>query len=646
MALIAYALSLLLLILQYSNAKEGLGLKGPRTQDMKESSSSSDQWVFEHQMSSAHFRKIGRLIGSTNYGHLVIKYDLNAETDKITKVCGYSSLLWAWVRHVFEDQHKHSVKNATEHFAHSLDVKCALIRTLYSDARKIWLHRYDPGFETSDNMPPRSVTKGTSRQARQLIMGTIAIMSLVAAISSFIFTPGQLMGIAQSGPDDDTKTILQMHENKITVHDSLVEEMTRSERNLVKVARYDWQEYRINSYYGLLSESANNLQWEIERLVIGMHALTEYRLSPNLVSSKDLGAGFVKLKAQLNRKGLIPLVESVEDLYRCSTSHVLYRNNSLHIILHIPAYREDSLLELYRFVEAPIDLSSLPRNGGHQSRHLWIPKPEGQLLAVSPSRALFRPMEEEEFGLCRAIGRVHYCPSNNFYDRRIRKSCIASLFLNEAEDIRDTCEWEPKPREDHLSMVAANKFILYQSLEGTVERHCGTNHSSVTFSGVRQIIVNPGCRAISTNFVFDGALNVYLDPDEITTHWINLDPDSVQIPDDSDIQALFQKMEAHGQKRSLTFRQLNEVYWQHQHSRFIIISIITLVVVVSLLILCCVSFSTCPILGHRFQWCGKCLNLCLPCCLNHYLCAKNETVSPGNVEERVRMTGIEEPPVN
>ena len=590
-----------------------------------------DKWVQPHTLKMAHFRAVGTLIGSVNYAHISLRINLAAEDDKINVVCSFPERLRTWVNRTFRYAHHHD--EWVDRLGESLQVKCDLIKSLYEDAKLIWLHQ-------PSRVKPRNAANETvpqDRENRQAILAGIIAEKAVEAASSLLFTTAQLLGLTNSEPDDDTKIILQTQEEKLSVHEGVLSELNHTLRDGFTTFYEVDRPHRISEYYDLLSEASNGLHSELTRLVAGFHTLTQHHLSPDLLHPKTLGTTFVKLKARMHALEMAPLVDTIEDMYRCSSSHVLLTDNTLIVLLHIPIYRTDSLLELYRLIRAPLDLSTFSDSPSQNpSRHLWIPKPEGQLIAVSPSRTLFRPLLEREFGLCRSIGKTYYCPSGDFYDRRARKTCLAALFLNEIDDIKQKCEWEAKPRQDYLSVIAANEVVMYQERTSLVEQHCGPHVESVSFTGAKRLIINPGCRIISKHFIFDGATNVYLDPGTIVTRWIDLDQNAVKLPTDSKIDTLLEQLSRMGQSTSVSFNQLSNTYWKHHKQYLTSVSIITLLTVVGLICMACLILTVCPLVSEKFTYCRNVLNLCMPCCTHTYRITPRAPQTPALVEQSFR----------
>lgn len=667
---------------------ENLGLKRHNAKVLLDTPhvESANSWVLPHDLKAVHFRKLGQIVGTVNYGHLVLNFDLHHLDGHVGTLCSFPSTLDFWARKRFDNLGPH--KKNLANFRRSLITKCQVVRTAYFDMKRIWLHDYHkdfsdapvhgsdmprrraswkndgiPGLQPLDGvdpmtprvrvrtLPSRKVSARASgrarpsakqrmkptyeyeyaqdydgssgsdyhqhseqplaqnapgqydyndlqyhenslgndtvvRKPRQVIIAAMAITAAVSAVSSFLFSTQQLVDFTEeSGPDEDTKAILQKHNDQITIINDVIDELNRTQRDLIALGhrfKHDSEPWELQLYYLRLSEAGSSLQWEIERLSDGLQALTKHALSPKLIPTSALAYSYSQLKVKLNLAGLIPLVSDLEDLYRCSTSHILYDNGSISILVHVPAYREDTLLELYRFIPAPIDLTTLPDGGHSNSNHLWIPRPEGELLAVSPSRRLFRTINENDFSLCKTLGSVYYCSHGNYYDRRIKDSCLVNLFLNQDDNIRKSCEWAPEPRASHLSQLSANDFVLYQTSKGVVEKHCGSHATSVAYEGVRRLKIGPGCRAISKDFVFDGAINVFLAPDKVVTHWISLVPEDIDIPDDHAVAELLDQLGSTGRKRALTFQQLSDTYWLHRKRKahwFMAISVIIFILV-------------------------------------------------------------------
>lgn len=577
---------------------------------------SEPDWVQPHKFTGIHFRKAGKMVGSTSFGHLVFDFNLTLVEGHIDQVCLYPQLMINLSS--FKEKERNSTLETTIMGYHrSLQTRCDLLRDLYEGTKLLWYNEHHDRFI-------RSVWRPPLRTKRQLILAGLVLSAGVMAATSYIFTQAQVCQLSAeaSDPDSDTKKILQINSDRLQVNEAVLHEMNSTLHSLLIRSRDHEDMLEAVRFFTRLDSTTSILQWEMQRLVTGLETLTEHHLSPQLINAKELAGGIIDLQTRMSRVGLTPLLHGIEDAYHCDTSHVMFTNGTLRVFLHIPAYQDDSLLDLYRLVPMPlvIPTDNLVHSSIDPDVPFFYPEPEPTILAVSPSHNLFRAMKEDEFALCRQIGNVHYCQNNNYYDRRLRRSCLVSMFLNEGETMVKTCKFNAKEHQDFLLQTSSNEFVLYQIEPSSVELRCAPrNYSSSAFRGIRRIIVNPGCRATSKNFIFDGAISIYMDPDQIVTHFSDLEPHLLKVlPPSHEIADLIKTLDAAGDRSAMTFEQLTSKYWTHKRSRFISISVLVLLIIACLLVWACALYLICPALGNRFAWCGKALDTCLPCFRHRY----------------------------
>jgi hypothetical protein len=67
------------------------------------------------------------------------------------------------------------------------------------------------------------------------------------------------------------------------------------------------------------------------------------------------------LKNNMQREGYELRLETMDNICRCETSHLVWDNGALNIYLHIPAYKIDSRLQLLEHVPVPLILLGMVR---------------------------------------------------------------------------------------------------------------------------------------------------------------------------------------------------------------------------------------------------------------------------------------------
>jgi hypothetical protein len=154
----------------------------------------------------------------------------------------------------------------------------------------------------------------------------------------------------------------------------------------------------------------------------------------------------------------------------------------------------------------------------------FLPNPEEEILAVDRvSGTLYRTMTHGQLAMCHRAGTFHYCPGQNFFQKDMSRSCLANLFFNRIEDATKTCPFLPmRPDEDFLVQLAANQFLLFQSLSAPINLQCGSGSliEGEYLKGINRLTIPPGCMVSTPKFNLYGQVDITAQDDFLTPHLV------------------------------------------------------------------------------------------------------------------------------
>jgi hypothetical protein len=120
------------------------------------------------------------------------------------------------------------------------------------------------------------------------------------------------------------------------------------------------------------------------RILRGLNALAYHRLSPDFVKTSQMTEALLLLENNMQREGYELGLETMYDIFRCKTSHLVWDNGTLSIYLHIPVYKIDSQLQLLEHVPLPLILPGMVRQsrGKRYRNTAMFVQPPHSILAV------------------------------------------------------------------------------------------------------------------------------------------------------------------------------------------------------------------------------------------------------------------------
>jgi hypothetical protein len=339
-----------------------------------------------------------------------------------------------------------------------------------------------------------------ARPKRQVFILAMLIGAGIMALASTLFSQAQLAQISiNSGTNQLAVKIMQDHETRLTVDRRTLDLLKENERELNTAVR--------NLYYNVIAMKTtlvnNEVEKEVRRIMTGIQLLSQHRLSPVLIETDQLAGILEDVTLAAENKMLSLATKTPEDIFRFETSHLIFRNMTLRIFVHLPAYRKNALMDLLEFVHVPMSIGKVPR--------FVLPNPEAAILAISRTQNMFRAMEKSSLAECSRVGELYTCRQDNLYDRRFHDSCLVSLYSTDNAGITRNCRFVVQPASDFLAQLNGTTFLLYQHDPAYVELACGDAREKAIFDGVRKVIVPPGCSVTTRSFVFDGAQSIFGD---------------------------------------------------------------------------------------------------------------------------------------
>ena len=384
----------------------------------------------------------------------------------------------------------------------------------------------------------RDKDKDHEREKRQLCAGLCILLGAVlVAAATYIMTKSGLLDLnIHRGPTKHVMEVVQDHESGLDMdHRSikvLHSALNVTNENVKRVSdTLDYVETVVQANSAFMM-----FQSDIYRLIDGFNLATDYKLSPHLVRVDVMKEKLINLSSRMKNKGYEMGIETVQQLFELSASHLVWANGTIDIIVHVPCYKKASIMNMYEFLPMPfyVNLKAEGREIDRPTLHIpearnvtFMPQLKRSYLALSGNMEKYRVLEREELDRCKVIRGTYYCDNQNFYRRKAKDSCLVNLFKGEATEIKRTCDFSVIPTDDYLIQINPSHFVLYQDSEKKVTRSCnGEEHSKmvqIMFKGVRVLYVPPECEVQTESFLFEGDFTLTMEPLELVTRKFNLD---------------------------------------------------------------------------------------------------------------------------
>jgi hypothetical protein len=262
-------------------------------------------------------------------------------------------------------------------------------------------------------------------------------------------------------------------------------------------------------------------------------------------------------------------IDTLDDIFQSSTSHSVFLNGSMSIIIHIPAYKINTKLRLLEYVPVPILISpSILQKSDHtgpidddQRPVAIFADPAHAFLAVTQDDSSFKTYTRSEVLACRELAGTRWCYNDNVYDKRTKSSCLYGLYKQDPYIISQSCVWRSSITEDFGIQLAPNMFILYTDQEVDVKMICDSDSGSRKINGLTTINVPAGCRLYSRSFIFDGEKNFSLTLDSFVQKHINMsEVFNLSSFSSSDLRKALEELRLVGKTTGITIPNLRARY--------------------------------------------------------------------------------------
>lgn len=403
-----------------------------------------------------------------------------------------------------------------------------------------------------------------TRPKRQIVLGVLALLGVVSAVSTY-YNVEQLHNIGTS-TEKKNIAIMQNHEGRISVDQKAVAILNHTV-NLI-AEHVDELGIRVHHTEKMLALdlAMNTAMDQMHRIIRGLNALADRRLSPDLVQAEDLSLTIDRLKRQLGKTGYELGIGPIQSVFSCEVSHLIYKNQSMLVVVHIPAFKSGTKMDLYELVSLPVMLESdhySPLKKAVENAEVYLkPQPKKTIIAVQPETNMVRALTRDDLSKCEDMNSMYFCPDLNIYHRDDERECVVGLYTKNSEIIRDRCPWTVHPAQDAAVQLDSNHFVIYQHDNRDIKLKCGSAIRTKSFRGLYEFYVPPGCTLTSDKFVIHGQMDFAITAPTVVSHPWALDQMEFEedFPYTSFAKAIAKKTAGIGSTGGVTIKDLSKEY--------------------------------------------------------------------------------------
>lgn len=547
-------------------------------------------WIEETNIAQLNFAEKGSLVDSVTFVHLVVDVPIDQLVTQGKQVC----------KTIQPGLHvKTKMNKFLDDILEAMAEDCNLLIRQVNEKVTMWFGGSRPMMNSSKHRRETLERISNARVKRQLLMLTALAVGGILAVGSTLFSHAALADISiGTGTTETNVKVLQDHETRVSVNEKSIGLLNSTMVTLAKQQNQVRHDMAKIHEVMILERVFEAIRRQFDNILRGLESLHNHRLSPLLIDPLKMNGIISRTRMEVESAGLYLLLHNVEEVYSAETSYIIFSNNTIRCITHLPAYRDDAMLTLYEYLPVPMPLSE---------DHFLSVRPEQSMLAISRNHQEYRTFSAFDLTMCKTFGKSYHCVNTNSKSRKGVPNCLFSLFDRDRTGVMDNCKFAIETRKDHVLQLAHDKMLLYHHTLQTAQLTCISAtplQRSVAFKGFRLIHLKAGCRVITPSFVMEGTTNIFMTPNTLA-----LDKDldlmsSVHVDILKDhLDSILTSLSQVGSKDGLKIHDMNKIFAAEKSGFHLKIGFFMSLIVIAIVVVlaCCAWKCGCCSKSKRTQ---------------------------------------------
>jgi len=395
--------------------------------------------------------------------------------------------------------------------------RCEMLQDKEAGFRRLW----KAGTDARAALIVRTNEANPVRDKRQVLVGlAVGAAFGIAAAFSNLFSHQDLTDIAYN----QKALIRQMseQETRLKAHDDALASLQQFTEYIAFQVSMAYVGRRLLGELMLVQGVLDIFENELNRLMTGFDLLKRHRLHANLINVPMLELAFNDLLTMFAASGYTAAIDELSDIFLMDVSHLYHPNGTIIIMIHVPAYKTNTALNILEFLPFPLGLTvhSSGDKDDPQSAYM-IPKLDRPIFAISTDDSYQMTLAPEDLLSCQKYSNVYFCDELNVFDRRMQEACLPALYARNLPGIKKECMWTTKTSRDFALQLSTHEFLLFQTDDHPIKLICDDAPTlQENVQGARQIYVPPRCHLLTRSFKFEGQLDLNLyRPATIVNHF-------------------------------------------------------------------------------------------------------------------------------
>ena len=306
----------------------------------------------------------------------------------------------------------------------------------------------------------------------------------------------------------------------------------------------------VNSW---LNQARSLIYDQLELITHAIQQAQHRRLAVDFLSASQLIKLYQRLVTEAAGLNCQLLTNHPSDLFQLETSY-FFDGENIHLLLHVPAVPQDSLLRLFRLHPFPLPLTTT---------HSMIPSVKNDILAISSGSNRFSSQFSSiDLMGCYTINSVYVCEQHGVLSKQLNDTCTGALYIQDFDAVQELCPLEITPAREVIRQLHKNWFLIFSPDPQTVYVECrnGTQSEIHLKAGISKNFLSPGCKAHFKSHLLLSDSSMQLPTDLLHFEW-NWNPFNFLEILETEIKPLVQELSESGIHRP-TINQIQQLKLQ------------------------------------------------------------------------------------
>ena len=213
-----------------------------------------------------------------------------------------------------------------------------------------------------------------------------------------------------------------------------------------------------------------------------MERLLANRVPACFLSVNQIKKSTTNLTNRAKEHNLGMMFKHIAAIYQYETSFLMTEEH-IHVFVHIPLVNIEQRMDLYKFNNAPIRISTSMS---------FVFKPNEKYIGIG-KEGLHTCVTEAELAQYRKYSDYVISESALILNKRMSSTCLGSIHAQEAKDIKQKCPAVLFTTSEAFHQISANEYVFDTTHAQTMKIKCKAKTTHIAIRATQRIVLEPEC---------------------------------------------------------------------------------------------------------------------------------------------------------